>query len=209
MTAVVTYDSLVADVRAYAERPNDAKLLTQIPTFVTLAESRIATDLKLLGTQQVVTGAFTIGDPTLEKPAYWRDNVSVNFTNAADERIMLKQRSYEFCRAFWPNETLRGAPRYYADYDYGHLLVVPTPDVAYDLELVYHARLTPLDDTNQQNWISFNVPQLLIYATMLETSLWLKNDEKVQLWQAQYEMAKAGLLGEELERKVDRSEVRK
>lgn len=204
MTAVVTYASLLESMLLYAERPDDTTLEAQLPTFITLAESRIAADLKLLGTQQVVVGAFTQGNPVLEKPSYWRDNISVNYTNAAGERTALKLRTYEFCRAFWPTEANEGAPRFYADYDYGHLLVVPTPDAAYELELLYHARLAPLDASNQENWISFNTPQLILYACMLELHLWLKNDEKVDVWGGQYNAARDALLGEGAARRVDR-----
>jgi hypothetical protein len=207
MTAVLTYSSLLSTVRTYLERPNDAQLDTQIPMFVTLAENRIAVDLKLLGTQQVVIGAFTLGDPVVEKPAYWRDTVSLNFVNSASERVALKLRTYEFCRAFWPVEATRAAPRYYAEYDYGHLIVAPTPDIAYAIELLYHARLEPLDGANEENWLTFNVPQMMLYATMLEAHLWLKNDEKVALWQGQYDSAKQGLLGESAKRKTDRTTV--
>jgi hypothetical protein len=207
MPAVLTYTSLLETARANLERPNDTKLDAQLPLFVTLAENRIAADLKLLGTQQAVVGAFTLGDPVIEKPAYWRDTVSINFTNSLSEIVSLKLRTYEFCRAFWPIEATRAAPRYYAEYDYGHLLVVPTPDVAYAIELLYHARLEPLDATNDQNWLSFNVPQLMLYATMVEANLWLKNDDKVALWLGQYDLSKQSVLSENAKRKTDRTTV--
>jgi hypothetical protein len=207
MSAVLTYTSLLDTVHQYCERPNDLKLVAQLPTFIALAENRIAADLKLLGTQQVVVGAFTLGDPVIEKPAYWRDTVSINFTNSLNEIVSLKLRTYEFCRAFWPIEATRAAPRYYAEYDYGHLIVAPTPDVAYAIELLYHARLEPLDATNEQNWLTFNVPQIMLYATMLEAQLWLKNVEKAALWQAQYEAAKESVLSENAKRKTDRTTV--
>jgi hypothetical protein len=207
MTAVLTYDSLVTNVRQYLERPNDTKLDARIPDFVTLAESRIAADLKLLGTQQVVVGSFTIGDPVIEKPAYWRDTVSINYTNASNRKVALRMRTYEFCRAYAPVEATQGDPKYYAEYDTGHFLVAPTPVAAYELELLYHARLEPLDSANQQNWLSFNTPQLLLYATMLEAQLWLKNDDKIAVWKGQYDEARASLTSENAQRKTDRTTV--
>ena len=55
MTAsfVLTYDNLVTTVEQYLER-NDAAVVNQIPTFITLCEFEIAQQIKTLGQQQVV-----------------------------------------------------------------------------------------------------------------------------------------------------------
>jgi hypothetical protein len=207
MTAVLTYTTLVDNIKQYMERPNDAKLNAQIPTLVSLAENEIASDLKLLGTQQVVLGAFTIGDPVLTKPAYWRDSVSINFTDSSNRKIALRLRTYEFCRAYWPNESEKADPKYYAEYDSGHFLVAPTPGAARALEMIYHARLEPLDEATQQNWISFNAPQLLLYNTMMQAHLWAKNDDKYALWKGRYDEARQSLGSENAQRKTDRTTV--
>lgn len=207
MSSVMTYASLLVTAKSYLERYTDTRLDGQLPVFVGLAENRIAADLKLLGTQQVVVGAFILRDPVVEKPAYWRDNVSINYTDSTNRRVPLYLRTYEFCRVYSPVETTYGAPRYYADYDAGHLFVSPTPDVAYVIELVYHARLDPLDDINQENWLTFHAPQLMLAATILEAQLWLRNVAETAAWQAQYDAARSSLGGENAQRKTDRTTV--
>ena len=46
--AVMTYDSLVADISSYLER-TDQQTIDKIPTFIMLAEQVIAAEIKFLG----------------------------------------------------------------------------------------------------------------------------------------------------------------
>ena len=55
--AVMTYDSLVADIASYLER-SDAATLQKIPTFIMLAEQVIATQIKFLGNLTVNTSVM-------------------------------------------------------------------------------------------------------------------------------------------------------
>jgi hypothetical protein len=48
-------------------------------------------------------------------------------------------------------------------------------------------------------------PDLLTYATLLEATPFLKNDERIATWQAMYDRAAQALNGEDLKRILDRS----
>ena len=74
MTAsfVLTYDSLTNAVEQYLER-NDAAVVNQIPTFITLCEFEIAQEIKTLGQQQVVQSAMVANNAVIPKPARWRN----------------------------------------------------------------------------------------------------------------------------------------
>lgn len=206
MAASMTYTSLVTDIESYIERTSvDAAFIAQIPRFVMLAENTVATELKILGFQDVVTGTFAINAPTLPKPAYWRDVISFNYTNASGERVELLPRSYEYCRNFWPNPTSTGSPRFYADYNFDNFLIVPTPSTALTFELLYHARIQPLDTTNSTNWLTANAPQLLLSAAMVEASTWVKNAAQLQKWQSKYDRAMASFNAEDVNRSPDRT----
>ena len=182
MAANQTYASLVADCILYSERANDAELIAQMPTLVMLAENRVATDLKTEGAELVVAGALTLNNPVLEKPSYWRDTLALQLTRADGSRFNLLPRSYEYCVGYWPDRTRYSEPRFYADYDFDHFFLAPTPAAELEFELRYHARRDPLDDSHQTNWLTDNAPQLMFYASMLEVSTFLKNDDKIQVW---------------------------
>jgi len=209
MSAVLTYDSLVEQIPGYCERPNDAALIAQLPMLIMLAENRIATDMKQQGFQSVVSGSLIPGGSgaVVQKPAYWRETISFSYKNAYNKWVPLNIRSLEYLKSFAPNQSTTSAPRFYADYNFNNFLVAPSPDTAYEFELVYYARLNPLDILNTTNWLTFNAPQCLLYACILEAQLWLKNTAKSQEWEGHYNLAKAGLLQETAERLADRAEV--
>lgn len=202
MAQAMTYDSLLTDIQTYAER-NDAVFINQIPRFVMLAENKIAREVRNLGFIKYVTGNFPVSNPTFTKPARWRQTVSFNYTDSNSKRVSLYPRSYDFCRTYWPNAALTDAPGYYADYDYEHYFIVPTPNLGYAFEISYHERPQPLDATNQESWTTQYAPQLLFYECMMEASTFLKNPDKIQLWKGLYDIEVKGLAGEESERAGD------
>lgn len=204
---VMTYDSLVGDIKKYSERPNDEALAAQIPSIILLAENELATDLKVLGSEIVAESTLTNGQETLEKPKYWRRTTSLTIDIPTTGQKTLEKRTYEFLRNFWPIVSQKGVPRFYAEYDFNNFIVAPTPDANYAFELVYSARLDPLSDANQENWFTTNAPQLLLYSCMYHTSLFLKNFDKAREWRASYDTSVAGFKLEDSTRSYDRSTV--
>lgn len=200
--SVMTYDSLVTDIQQYLER-TDAATLTQIPRFIMLCEQTLAADLKFLGNLNVATSAMTIGNPVLDKPVRWHKTVSMNVTSGG-VRTPIYLRKYEYLREYWPISTNTDLPLYYCDYDYTHWLVAPTPAANYTFEILYYERVQPLDSTNQTNWFTIYAPQALLYGSLLQAMPFLKNDERLPLWQAQYQQIVSTLKAEDVIRIGDR-----
>lgn len=192
MAEAMTYDSLVTDIQVYAERTDDA-FVNQIPRFIMMAENRIAAEIHGLGLRRVVTGQLVSTDPILAKPVRWRETVEFSYVDASNNRIYLKNRSYGFARSYWPNQANTDAPVYYADYDYEHFLIAPTPSSAFDFELQYHERPAPLDVTNQTSWTTRYAPQLLLYACLLEAQPFLMRPERTQEFLNLYQLAAAAI----------------
>jgi hypothetical protein len=205
VAVAMTYDSLSADVQSYLERTDQATI-DKIPTFIMLAEQIIASEIKFMGNLTVNTFSLTANDPVIEKPARWRKTVSMSITvNGQKQPVLL--RKYEYLRTYWPNATQTDTPLYYADYDYYHWLIAPTPDAAYAAEVLYYERIQPLDSSNQTNWFTMYAPQALLYGTLLQAMPFLKNDARVQLWQTMYAQYMAALKAEDLQRIGDRQTV--
>ena len=198
MSEALTYDSLITDVTTYCERTDDP-FTNQIPRFIMMAENRLASEVRGLGFQKYVTGQFN--GSTFPKPERWRETISLNVT-VNSERVFLQPRTYDYCRAFAPDPALTGTPRYYADYEYEHFLVVPTPDDNYDFELAYYERPMPLSDSNQTSWTTRYAPQLLLYATLLEAQPFLKRPERIAEFQALYDRALQGI-SQETSRRIN------
>jgi hypothetical protein len=205
-TAVVmTYDSLVDNIQKYLER-TDVTTLEYIPTFIMLAEQVIASEIKFLGNLSVAESVMTIGTNVIQKPDRWHKTVSMNVTvNGTKQPIYL--RKYEYLRNYWPDDTQTSTPLYYADYDYTHWLVAPTPDVAYNYEILYYERVQPLDSSNQTNWFTIYAPQALLYGSLLQAMPFLKNDDRTAMWKAQYDIIMETLRGEDKIRIADRQAI--
>lgn len=215
MATTMTFTTLQQDVRRYLERgatyASDPVVYEQIPRLINLAERRIARELKVQGFINVVTGTFSAGQAVYSKPDRWRDTVSVNIGTGANNnnRKVLFTRDYEYLLSYWPNRTETEEPIFYADYDYDHWLIAPTPDAEYPFEILYYELPPLLDDVVQTNWLTEYAPQLLLYGTLLEATPFLKNDERINVWQSMYDRAAAMLNGEDLAKILDRSAVRK
>jgi len=215
MSTTMTFESLQQDIRRYLERgatlASDAIVYEQIPRLINLAERRISRELKVQGFINVVNGTMAPGQSVYAKPDRWRDTISINIGTGANNntRKMLYTRDYEYCRAYWPDESQTEEPIFYADYNYSNWLVAPTPDEAYPFEIVYYELPPLLDDEVQTNWITEYAPQLLLYAALLEATPFLKNDERIPVWQQMYDRAAAALNGEDVAKIIDRTAVRK
>ena len=200
--AVMTYDSLVENIQSYLER-SDAATLEKIPLFIMLAEQVIATQIKFLGNLTVNTSAMVANQAIVDKPARWHKTVSMNVTVAGERKPVLL-RKYEYLREYWPDPSASGEPKFYADYDYTHWLVAPTPDAAYNFEVLYYERVQPLDSSNQTNWFTTYAPQALLYGSLLQAMPFLKNDERMAMWQQQYDLIINTLKAEDVQRIADR-----
>jgi hypothetical protein len=200
----MTYSSLLEDVRRYLERgftaESDQIVYEQLPRLITLGERRIARELKLQGFIRVMTTPLQAGVSTYLKPDRWRDTISMTVGGRP-----VFARSYEYLRNYWPDEAETAQPEFYADYDYQHWLFAPTPPSALTLEVLYYEQPRLLDDEFQTNWLTEYAPDLLLYATLLEASPFLKNDERIGTWQNMYDRAAQALSGEDLKRIMDRS----
>ena len=204
MSYVMTYSSLLDDVRRYLERgftaESDQIVFEQLPRLVTLAERRIATELKILGFLRPVNTVLQVGVATYLKPDRWRDTVSMNIAGTP-----LFARSFEYLRNYWPDLGAVGTPQFYADYDYNHWLITPTPSAAAELEILYYEQPALLGDDSQTNWLTEYAPNALLYATLLESAPFLKDDTRIATWQAMYDRAAQSLSGQDMSRILDRT----
>ncbi len=207
MSYTMTYDSLLVDIRRYLERgftqASDQIVFDQLPRLVTLAERRIARELKIEGFIRAITTPLSIGVSTYLKPDRWRDTISMTVNGTP-----IQTRSYEYLRNYWPDESQTASPEFYADYDYANWLIAPTPNAASTLEVLYYEQPALLGPTLQSNWLTEYAPELVLYASLLEATPFLKNDERVQLWQSLYDRCAQAFNGQDLGRILDRAAQR-
>lgn len=216
MATYMTYTTLVQDIQRYLERggsvTTDPEVFDQIPRLINGAERKIMQFLKLQGSIEALVdpSGLTTGVAVIPKPDRWRETISMNFGTGAgnNTRNPLFARSYEYCRSYWPNDTLTAVPEFYADYDYQHWLIVPTPIAVYPLEIMVYMQPALLDEANQSNFFSDYTPNLLLYGSLLEAEPYLKQDERIETWGNLWGAELKSLDGQDLQRILDRASER-
>jgi hypothetical protein len=79
-----------------------------------------------------------------------------------------------------------GIPCYYTTVD-SRLYVAPAPSFDASLNMVYMATVPHLSDTATTNWLLLEEPDLYLYATLLESAPYLKEDDRMGVWGSQLE----------------------
>ena len=222
MPTTVNFSSLLNDMTVYLERggsaATDPTVFNQLPRLINAAERDCAQLLKLLGQKESLvgnppSGGFQQGVAVVTKPDRWRSTVSINYGTGVGnaQRVFLYPRSYEYCTAYWPNRasyTSTQPPEFYADYDLDHWLISPTPDQAYPFEAMLYMQPPLLDNSNQSNFWTEYTPNLLLYSALLQATPFIKNDERIPVWQQMQQTQFASLNSQDLQRILDQSAQR-
>lgn len=211
-----TYNSLVADIKAYTSRgqDTDTSFVNQIPRIINKCEFQLARECKTLITQPPITGVLEPGNPTVEKPSRWRNTLYFNITvatdpstpNTYDTRRTLFMRPYETIVQYWPNRSLTGIPKFYGDYDINHWYIGPTPAYEHPFEFVMDERIEPLTVENQTNYLTQFLPDLLLNACLLESDIFLQRWERVEDRKAAYMESLQSATAEEKDRMSDKTQ---
>lgn len=180
MPFTLNYTNLLSTVSDYLERDD---LTASIPIFIMLAETKVSRILKAQLAQIAVTNTLTLNSPALVKPDRWIETIS--FTIGTPTGIVvLKERTRETIQSMYPVLTDTGTPKYYAEWQENYYYIGPTPDTAYSFELMLFQQPPALSDIQQTNYLTETAPDLLLYSTLLEATAFLKNDARLQVWQA-------------------------
>ena len=200
----MTYTSLISNITAYSER-NDSggpfTFIDNVPTFIFLAEKKIAADFKSLREIKSTTTPVNIGAIDITLPARWRKMVSVTVVNGA----VLTERTKEYIDLVNVKFPTAGMPLHWALWDYNNIAIAPVPTAAISLQMIYWQQVEPLSPNRQENLITREAPQLLLAASLLQAAYFLKDSEKMQYWQQMYADAVQGLRSEDAARVLDRN----
>ena len=204
----MNYTTLTEQIKAYANRA-DAAFNAQIPNFIEQGINRIYSEAKNIGFEVIITGDVPENATSIDKPANWRETISFEIysENQTFSKFLLP-RSYEFCKSYWPNQTLTSEPSFYADYnDYNSFFISPTADKDYKYRLIYLG--VPLfNEENSENFLTRRYSRLLFYACMLEAMPFLKDDERLGQFEQLYSSSLADINQDTTERYVDRTSDR-
>jgi hypothetical protein len=140
----MNYIELSQAIQNYAEN-TESLFVQNIPTFVMEAEERIYNSVQLPALRKNVTGTMTTGNKYVSLPDDWLSAYSlavIDGTTGAYTYLLNKDVNY--MREAYPIPTQTGMPKYYAIFgpQYANtnelsLIVAPTPNANYSVELHY------------------------------------------------------------------------
>jgi len=180
----MTYDEIKTNVANFLNRSD---LTSQLDTFIDLTESDINKKIKH---QQMMKRAVATADSTskyMQLPGDWISAINVEL-NTTEHNVLMQQsvESLDIKRMSINNTS--GRPEYFAITD-DAIELCPTPDKSYELQLTYYADVPALSSTNAENFVSKSYPDIYIYGCCKHASIFLMEDDRIQLFQSLFDKA--------------------
>jgi len=210
----MNYSELLTNVRNYTEVDSNVLSNSVINVFITNTENKIARQLDSDDQRRYATTSLTVNNSFVEVASLglggFRFARGAQLVKDNDERVWLQQRDTTFMDEYaversTTDSNYTGEPKYWANWDNGYLIVAPTPDQAYTLELWYDEQPERLGDgtggTSTTTFVSNNAPEVLLYGVLGETFSYLKNPQDMQLYEAKYQVALQDFAQEQMGRK--------
>jgi hypothetical protein len=178
-------DTVVVD---YQDNNTNFTNKEQIDTFIRQAEQRIYNSVQLPVSRKNVTGNCTSGNKYLSLPSDWLANFSVARINADGSQEYLLNKDVEYIRESFPDPSITGAPTHYAIFkgpttvpgDVSTLILGPTPDSNYNMELHYfYYPQSIVDNVSGTSWLGQNFDSVLLYGSLLEAYTFMKGEQDV------------------------------
>jgi hypothetical protein len=185
--AIATYSDLQTSVANWLKRSD---LTSIIPDFITLAEARIARDLRLR--RQVTNTALSTvaGTQTVTLPSDFLEMENITLTNTTPPAALSVVTPEIMDRKF-PSGYANGQPVVYTIVG-DAIQLGPTPDAVYTVSLDYYQRFAALS-TTPINWLLTNHPGVYLFGALAEGAPYLMEDERTPLWDTKYRAEVAAL----------------
>ena len=211
----MTFAELVAKIRNYTEV--NANVLTDaiVDSMIRDAELRIFREVDADYAREYATANVNINSPYLDLPnatstsgltstrraIIVRSFLVLNSNTSPVTKEYLEPKDTSFIFEF--NSTgATGVPKYYAMWKETTLLMAPTPNLQYQVQLSYVYTPDHLSATNTTTYLSENAPELLFYATLVEAYGFLKGPmDMYKLYSDKYNIAMQGFALEQVGRR--------
>ena len=204
----MTYDELKTKIRDYTEVGSTVLSDTILNGIILDAEYRIFRDIDSDNNRKYVTANLIASTRFIDAPtdALIIRSAQIVDSELADgntnqDREFLQWRDTSFMSEFNPT-AVTGVPKYYSWWDETRIIVAPTPDQTYVIQLNYILKDPGLSSTNTTTYISLNFPNGLLYACLVEAYGFLKGPQDLlQLYEQKYKQVVEGFSIEQMGRR--------
>jgi hypothetical protein len=184
----ISYSDFLTQVRNYTEVDSNVLTDTIIGQFIRNTELSVAGAVDYDDTRKYSTSSFTTDKRYLVTPADFliiRSLQVFNSTNQTGTRSFMEIRDTSFITEY-NGSGATGLPKYYANWDETSIVVAPTPDQAYAVELNYI--ITPPSFTSSNTtYLSEYQQGMLLDGVLTEAFSYLKGPmDMYNLYKSKY-----------------------
>ena len=192
---------------------NYSELLTNavINVFITNVENKVAREVDSDDQRRYATTTCTANNAFLDvsgPEGGFRFARGLQLIDANNNISWLEQRDTTFIDEYSvtrsnAGSSTNGQPKYWANWDATNLILAPTPDQVYTIEMWYDETPQHIDTSNASatTFLSNNAPEVLLYGVLGETFSYLKNTQDMQLYEQKFQQALQLYANEQMGRK--------
>ena len=200
----MNYTALSTAIQDYTET-TESSFVANIPVFVQLAEERIYNSVQLPAIRRNVVGNLTTNDKYLSLPSDYLATFSLAVIDPVTQaQTFLIDKDVNFIREAFPEPGSTGVPKYFGQFSPYTLILGPTPDANYQVEL--HEYYYPESIvTAGTSWLGDNFETALLYGALREAVIFQKGEaDIVQMYEQKYQesLALLKVLGDGKERRT-------
>ena len=184
----MNYTELKANVEDICEQTFTAD---QHAMFAEQAEQKIYTSVDLPALRKNQTGTLTSGNKYLTMPTGMLYVYSLAVIDGSGDYEYLLNKDVNFIREAYPGPSSTGQPKHYAIFDQTSLIVGPTPDTGYSVEM--HFSYYPESIvTAGTTWLGDEFDSALLNGALVEAVRFQKGEpDMVALYEKMYVQALA------------------
>jgi hypothetical protein len=189
----MNYTELTNAIQDYTENSFSSD---QLDTIVRQAEQRIYNTVQLANLRKNVGGSLTAGNKYLTSPSDFLSVYSLAVIDDNNDYYYLINKDVNFIREVFPSAAYEALPKYYGIFGPVtnletelSLIVGPTPDQSYNVELHYYYYPESIVTANT-TWLGDNFDSVLLYGSLVEAYTFMKGEADLMgLYDAKYKEA--------------------
>ena len=171
----ITHSAFLTQVRNYTEVDSNVLSDSLLDQFIRNVELDIAGQVDYDDLRKYATSNTTTGNRYVSMPSDLLILRSVQIISS-NIRDFLEKKDTSFISEFAPNETVTGTPKYFANWDETNILLAPTPNAAFEVQINY-IKDPPHFDSSTNTFLSEHQEAMLLYGVLRECFGFLKGPE--------------------------------
>ena len=203
----MNYSELLDNVRNYTEVSNQVLTNAVINVFIINIEDQVAREVDSDSQRRYATTTSVANNAFLDvsgPQGGFRFARALQILNSSNERTWLQQRDATFMDEYANQRsetTGTGFPKFWGNWNGNTIILAPTPDDIYTVEMWYDETPERLSNTNTTTFLSTNAQEVLIYGCVAQAYSYLKNLQDMQIYDQKFQSAMTTYANEQMGRK--------